>query len=162
MSASLVVDLGQTCLIQPTILPTVASSPTSGVVIGNIVDTQLANTLTNIHVVGASGIFYVAVQTSNATTSGSFTDPTSGLAVMPTNFLSGGVLLCGSGILSGSVFQSGQALAAGFLTPSRYVRANIISGLADGPTAVTVIKQLKQTGSGAGFTFSPTSGSVSV
>jgi hypothetical protein len=168
MSASLVVDLGQTCLILPSVATpiNIDGTPASGVIIGNIVDTQYANTLTNLMVTAgpsSSGVFKVQVQTSATTTSGSFTDPTSGLAVMPTNFLSGGILLCNSGRASGGPFQSGVAMAGGFLSPHRYVRANIMSGdLFNAPVNVSIVKQLKQTGSGGGFTFSPQTGTVSV
>lgn len=164
MSASLVIDLGQTCLLQPSIVPAagVDSTPASGVIVGNIVDTKDANVFTNLVVAGGvslSGTFRVAVQTSPDTLSGNFTDPTSGLSVMPTAFLSGGILLCNSGQSSG--FQSGLLQAAGFLSPDRYVRAISLSGdKYNAPFVAGFVKQLKQTGSGKGFTYSPLSGNT--
>jgi hypothetical protein len=166
MSASLVVDLGQTCLLQPSIAPAagVDATPASGVIIGNVVDIQLANTTTNLVVtagVSLSGSFRVQVQAASGTASGLFSDPTSGLAVMPTNFLSGGILLCNSGQSSG--FQSGLLMAGAFLSPYRYVRATIMSGdLHNAPVFAGFIKQLKETGSGGGFSYSPQTGTVNV
>jgi hypothetical protein len=160
VSASLVVDLGQTCLLQPSIAPTasVDSTPASGVIVGNVVDLLDANTLTNLLVtagVSLSGAFKVAVQTASGTSSGWFTDPTSGLAVMPTNLLSGGILLCNSGQASG-VFASGMLQAGGFLSPHRYARAMVLSGdLNNAPVFAGFVKQLKQTGSGTGTTQAP-------
>lgn len=159
MSASLVIDLGQTCLLQPSIAPAagVGSTPASGAIVGNVVDIIDANTLTNLVVTGGvsqSGTFRVQVQTASGTTSGWFTDPTSGLAVMPTNLLSGGILLCNSGQASG--FQSGVIQAGGFLSPHRYVRAVVLADdLFNAPVFAGFIKQQKQTGSGGGYSWAP-------
>lgn len=184
MSASLLVDLGNTCLMDLTINPYLAGSatsgtlafPRSGAIIGDTVDMLLANTYTNMFVAGtatfASGQLRIAVQTAPSDVSGQFTDPTSGLAAFPTSFESGGILRLNSGGLGGGLFGpfvSGQSLYSGFVAagafqrPNRFVRAIAISGETYcGPLAVGFIGQLKTTGSGAGFTMSPSSGAVSV
>jgi hypothetical protein len=154
----------------------VGGTPASGELVGGIVDMLHANNFCNLFVVGGptSGPVSVQVQTSDLTTSGSFVDPTSGLPVMPTSFQSGGILIVNSGLwASGSplgpgvnnapLFCSGGAQIAGFLRVGRYVRARALSGNAfDAPLTAGFLSQLKTTGSGAGFTFSPTSGTVSV
>lgn len=166
MSASLVVDLGNTVSFQPSIVPAngVGSSPASGVIVGVPVDLQHNNTLCNLVVtagVSLSGTFRVAVQTSPDTTSGNFTDPTSGLSQMPTSFLSGGILLCNSGQSTG--FISGLAQAAGFQRPHRYARAVVLgSDQNNAPVWAGFISQARATGSGGGFSYSPGSGTVSV
>lgn len=169
MSAGLILDIGQSALYLPSIAPAagVGSTPASGVIIGNIVDTINANTLTNVVVTGGvslSGTFRVQVQSSPTTASGDFTDPTSGLAVMPTNLLSGGILLCNSGqsLASGGGY-SGCIEFGAFLTPDRYVRAIVMSGDSyNAPVFVGFVKQLKQTGSGGGYSYAPQTGTVNV
>lgn len=156
MSASLLVDLGNTCQLGITLPPTLSGNqPASGTVIGNTVDCLLVNTFTNLMVTcGASlsGQFKVQVQTSDTNTSGSFTDPTSGLAAFPTAFQSGGILI----VNSGQSLSGGGSLAAGFLNPNRYVRANIMSGdLFTAPVTASIINQKKVTGSGTGYSYSP-------
>lgn len=183
MSASLLVDLGNTCQQSATIAPAVGvgSTPASGAIIGLPVDMLNADTYCNIQVAGGpgSGAFTVQVQTSPTALSGSFTDPTSGFpqGSLPTSFQSGGLFIVnsglwrsgtyggpvGPGVNNAPIFCSGGVMAAAFLNNNRYVRANILSGAVYGsPVTVNVIANLRTTGSGGGFTLSPTSGSVNV
>lgn len=180
MSANLLVDLGNTCQIGVSITGTPVLSgalvaPCSGAVIGQGVDMLNADTYTNLFVMGfsASGQLRVQIQTSDTDVSGSYTDPTSGLAALPGRFQSGGLLWINSGGAGGGVFDtwvSGQqALASGFggaqgfQRPHRYARANLLSGdFGAGPIVVGFIGNLRTTHSGTGFTFSPGSGTVSV
>ena len=186
MSASTLIDLGQTCQIQSTLPPTagtvgsggVVDSRLSGVMIGQIADMIHANSFCNVLACGtmgvvASGPLVLQVQTSDATTSGSFSDPTSGVAQFPTPFLSGGLLYIGqsgnatvgyfnSGFTSGQAMLSGFGVAAGFQRNARYVRVNVLSGFFAGPLQGLLVCQLKTTGSGGGFSTSPSSGAVSV
>ncbi len=169
-----------TCQVTPSIAPNagISSTPSSGTFIGQVVDIINANTFTNVLVTGGpgSGPFQVQVQSSDATTSGSFTDPTSGLAVFPTNFLSGGLMWVNSGLwasgtpygpvsaISGSpYFSSGGAWAGGFQCPQRYVRVNLTSGNAF-PAEITasIVKQQRTTGSGGGQSQLPGSGAINV
>ncbi len=190
MSANLVVDLGGT-VISFVSLPSTAVlvdagiaitsggciSSLSGTLVGDIWDGINADTFCNIAVVGkgfGSGPLIVQVQTSDALTSGSFTDPTSGLAQLPTSFSSGCNLIIGSGpstdatlgILSsgnsGSYLLSGFMAFAAFQRPHRYARINLQAGFYDGTLQAAFISNLKTTGSGGGFTLSPGSGSVNV
>lgn len=175
MSASLIIDLNGTALSLPTFV-TSGAFPGSGAQFGNVVDLVNGNSFCNLSIAGqaagTSGQLRVQVQTADATTSGSFTDPTSGLAVMPTVFESGGIVRINSGGImngiygsgtSGQFVQSGFAAFAGFQRPGRYARINTVSGdFYWGPLAVSFVSQEKVTGSGGGFTLSPSSGSVSV
>jgi hypothetical protein len=199
MSANLIVDLGGTALSYPT-LPAGASGTLSGGVFtssgqltGQSVDMLHANTFTNLLVGGislnTSGQLLIQVQTSDTDTSGNFTDPTSGLAQLPTYFESGGIVRFNSGgILGGTIqgaintggglgntagtsgapnsgcaIQSGFQAFAGFQRVGRYARANVLSGgFFVGPVQIAFVSQLKTTGSGGGFTLSPTSGVVNV
>lgn len=190
MSASLVVDLGNTVQFATSWPQTgVAAdggiavtsggcvSTLSGVLVGDIVDMLQADTYCNLWAAGrgfGSGPLLIHVQTADATTSGSFTDPTSGLAAMPGAFASGGILIVGSGPatdatlgilgsgVSGQYLLSGFAVAQGFQRPGRYVRCLVGSGFYDGILQVGFLSNLKTTGSGGGFTYAPGSGTVSV
>lgn len=181
MPASVIVDLGNIAQHQNTISPVngVDSTPASGQIVGQVVDLVNAHMLTNLVVAGgpSSGIFRIVVQTSDAVTSGSFTDPTSGLAQMPTAFLSGGVLVVNSGLWasgtqglptggvidSAPLFCSGATQIAGFQRPQRYARAMVLSGGAfNQPITAAFVAQLHSPGSGFGFTYSPTSGTINV
>jgi hypothetical protein len=115
------------------------------------------------------------VQASDSTTSGSFSDPVSGYAAFPmwANIHSGGVAIfnsglwasgapLGPGVDSAPLFCSGGTGFAIWQRPGRYARAIVQSGPFTGPVAVNIISQLKTIGSGNGFTYSPTSGSVNV
>lgn len=181
MSASLVVDLGATTLSYPslTAAPAVESGlfpGLSGVVVGGIVNLNNANTYCNVYVGGTpainSGILSIRVQTSNATTSGSFTDPTSGLPTFPTSFASGGNLILGSGAAGATglwgVAVSGQNMNSGFLAfaafqrDKQYARLIFNSGFYLGSLQAGFVSQLRTVGSGGGFTLAPSSGVVNV
>lgn len=184
MSANLVVDLAGTCLLQSTLPPNIGTigsggfvdSFRSGIMIGQVVDMLNADTYTNLLAFGTavtSGPLVLQVQTADATTSGSFTDPTSGLPQFPQFLLSGGLLyvgLSGTGanygtygaFVSGQAILSGFAVGAAFQRPGRYARVNVLSGFYAGPLQVALVGNLKTTGSGGGFTTSPSSGTVSV
>lgn len=190
MSANLVVDIGNTCQLFLS-LPSPAAaadagiaitsggciSSLSGVLIGDVADLRDSDTFCNVFVAGkgfGSGPLLIGVQTSDATTSGTFTDPTSGLAQLPTAFVSGGFLVIGSGAatdtflgtfgsgVSGQVILSGFVAAAAFQRPHRYARLFVGSGFYDGTLMAGFITNLRTTGSGAGFTFNPGSGTVAV
>ncbi len=176
MSANYVVDLGNTTV---SLGSQIGGSlfPGSGANIGNICDMINANTFTNL-VVGTisqftSGQLRLLVQTSDTTNSGDFTDPTSGLAAFPTVFTSGGMATLNSGGganggtfglgVSGQFVQSGVIVFAGFQRPHRYVRSLALSGdIGRWDSSVGFVAQLKTTGSGGGYTPSPTSGPVNV
>lgn len=176
MSASLLVDLGGTCQLGPTLAPIGDGTsgiihPGSGAFIGMNVNMGNADTFCNLLVTGrtlnASGELRIAVQTSDTTTSGSFTDPTSGLAQFPTPFVSGGILVINSGGLSSGYvdaqgnlqcYQSGFAIAAGFQRPQagQYVRANVLSGFFwVGELNALFVANLRTIGSGGGYSQSP-------
>lgn len=173
MSASYVVDLGTTCDYQPSVVVGSGASFT----VGNIVDLLHANTATQVVVaagIGGSGVIEVRVQTSDSTTSGSFTDPTSGLAQMPGKMASGGVFFTNSGLYSSGnstpsapvdsspLFCSGGMDFTYFQRTGRYARLILNSGFFPGAIYAGLLGQKKVVGSGAGFTYSPTSGVVSV
>lgn len=162
MSATTIVDIGQIDAFRPSIGPATGDggTPASGVVIGMTADLRDHNNLTNVLAgfgTSISGQFRLQVQTSDSDTSGNFTDPTSGLPVFPTNMLSGGILV----INSGNNQASGGFFAGGFLRPHRYARVNILSGDQFNAQVVAgFLCQPKRTGSGAGYTYSPGSGTV--
>ncbi len=176
MSANLTVDLRGGANYRTSIAAAAGTSPSSGTLVGQIVDVLPQNTSTNVVVWGgpSSGNFYVQVQTSDGVTSGSFTDPTSGLAQLPSAFLSGGLVLVNSGIWSSgnasisspvdnaTAFCSGGIEFAAFQNPNRYARALILSGSFNQLAGVGFIGQKRTTGSGGGFSFSPGSGTVTV
>jgi hypothetical protein len=189
MSANLVVDLGGTV----TSLPTINSSPVlsgsivcpgSGTTIGLSADLINADTFCNISVAGvsASGQLRLQVQCSDTDTSGNYTDPTSGLAILPRDFASGGLIWINSGgslgaVLGGDVSQfltgsaplsgqpnSGTAIASGFTRyvafqrPTRFARVNVLSEAAaqyGGALQVAFVSQTKTTGSGGGASWQP-------
>jgi hypothetical protein len=176
VSANMVVDLHATVLAQPTIAVDKTNNwPASGPLVGDVVDLLHANTLCNLQVVAPalSGVVRVQVQVSDSTTSGSFTDPVSGYGQFPqlANVHSGGVMIFNSGVyasgaLGGAVppaadaplFCSGGVAFGAFQRTGRYARAILLSGQGGAGLAVNFISQLKTVGSGAGFTYSPTSG----
>lgn len=152
-----------------------AMSSLSGVLVGGIVDMRDSNTYCNLIVAGrgfGSGPLTVGVQTSQDTTSGNFTDPTSGLPQFPDPFVSGGFVIIGSGPgalpgifgsgYSGSLILSGFVEFAAFQRPHRYARVIIGSGFFDGIVVAGFVSQSRTTGSGFGFTLAPSSGTVSV
>jgi hypothetical protein len=193
MSASYVVDLGFTTQSMPSFPSTSVAvnagvaissggvwSSLSGVSVGDVVDMINANSMTNLYVAGrslGSGPLLVGVQTSQSTASGTFTDPTSGLAQLPTTFQSGGMVIIGSGgwtvsgdpggILSsgvsGQYALSGFMVFAGFQRPGRYARVIVYSGFMNWANCQAgFVGMLKETGSGGGQTQSPGSGAVNV
>ena len=184
MSASLLVDAHGSLISFPSLPGSVTLSPSgqlcglSGQLCGDIIDLRDANTFTNVYVQGrqmlvGSGAAIIMVQTSADTTSGNFTDPTSGLpaSALPTScpgFQSGGLMHIGSGggvlsaQVSGQNVNSGFMAFGGFLSPHRYMRLLFGTGTYVGPVAAGFMKQAKTTGSGGGFSFSPSSGSVNV
>ncbi len=149
-------------------------APASGAVIGASVDMLNSDTYCQLVVMGSmsSGQLRVQVQNSDSDVSGTYTDPTSGLAQLPGTFQSGGILWINSGgLLGGTIgttgFVSGQSVNSGFLVAqpfqrtARFARANLLSG-DFGCASVGFISNLKTTGSGGGFSFSPGSGVVNV
>lgn len=110
MGAGLVVDIGQTCQFHPSIVQTVSG----GVIVGLPIDLKNSDTLCNVFVAAGagSGPVGVQVQTSDVAsgfiasgaglpTSGSFTDPTSGLSGLSVGLLnSGGILWINSGLVT--------------------------------------------------------------
>lgn len=182
-SANLVVDLGNTCQFGNSQFGWSVTSGlsnlvavASGTLIGTSIDMLHSDTFCNMAITGqsTSGQLRIQVQCSDSDTSGNYTDPTSGLAQFPTIFQSGGIVWINSGGAGGGIFgaqASGYSLASGFACsaafqrPQRYVRANVLSETSQqyaGPLTVQFISQYKTTGSGGGFTLSPTSGTVSV
>lgn len=180
MSASLLVDLFNTCDIRLTLGLGGAGSgliyPCSGAVFGDIVGMPHDHVFTNLLVAGnrvcGSGQLRVVVQTAPDTNSGSFTDPTSGAASFPTAFTSGTILTLGANsggtlgpAVSGQNIQSGFAVGAGFQRPAGhiYARAYVMSGdFFAGPLTAMFVEQKRTTGSGGGFSYSPGSGAVNV
>jgi hypothetical protein len=179
VSASTLVDLQNTCQrgvsIQGSpVLSGAGVFPCSGAVIGQGIDLLHADTYCNLYVAGvsASGQLRAQVQCSDTDTSGSYTDPTSGLPQMPGAFSSGGILILNSGgttggllngLVSGEALASGFFVAQGFIRTGRFARVNFLSGdFAAGAITAGFISQFKTTGSGGGFTLLPGSGTVSV
>src|SRR3954470_5896389 len=104
MSASLLVDLFNTCQVgvsinPPPLLSGAFSAPSSGAIIGQVINMANADTYCNLFACGtsASGLLRLQVQCSDSTASGTFTDPTSGLAQLPGAFSSGAILWVNSG-----------------------------------------------------------------
>lgn len=184
-SANLIVDLGNTALqgVSISAVPLLSGGalfPCSGALVGAGIDMNNADTFCNLEIQGTapSGQLRIAVQCADTDTSGSYTDPTSGLPVMPGPFSSGGVLFINSGGAGGGTIgqafasglsgftqaiASGFAVAAGFQRTGRFVRGVALSGdFFAGPGFVSFISQLRTTGSGGGSTQSPGSGTVSV
>lgn len=178
MSANLVVDLRNTTDRAVSLAVTSGTDTT----VGAVVDLLNANTWCNVFVNGRnSGPLPIFIQTSDSTTSGSFTDPTSGLptSVFPINgaIVSGGIFWANSGLYASGnsspaapvnnapLFCSGGTDYAAFQRPHRYARLICTSGnasLASVPFTAGFVSQKKVTGSGAGFSLLPGSGSVSV
>ena len=145
--------------------------------VGDSVDLINADTFCNLFVQGkgfGSGPLRVGVQTSDSDTSGTYTDPTSGLPQFPTNFVSGGFVIIGSGNttdtflgifgsgVSGQIIQSGFAASAAFVRVGRFARVIVGSGFYDGTLTAGFISYLKTTNPTAGFSYLPGSGSVNV
>ena len=174
MSANLLVDAANTCDYFVSVPNTTSGAAE---VVGGIVDLLGANTYCNVWAAGVgSGFARYLIQTSETTTSGSFTDPTSGLAQMPVNIVSGGVFIVNSGLWSSGwsspappvdnapMFCSGGIQFGAFQRPHRYARLILVSGVAHTNLNTTAgfMSNKKVTGFGGGFTFSPLSGTVNV
>lgn len=180
MSANLVVDLHATTQHQPSIgIDDTNNWPASGPLVGRIVDLLHSDTLCNVQVIAPalSGVVRVQVQVSDSTLSGTFSDPVSGYGAFPqmANVHSGGIFIFNSGVYaSGSVgfsappvadaplFCSGGVAFGAFQRNGRYARAILLSGQGGAGIGVNFVSQLKTIGSGAGFTYSPTSGTPDV
>lgn len=176
MSANLVVDLGATTDYRASL------TLTSGInlTVGQVVDLLGANSYCNLWVAGgaSSGVIEIRIQTADATTSGSFTDPTSGLprTALPSWLSSGGIMWVNSGLhVSGyssltspvntaPLFCSGGIQFGAFQRPHRYARLIYASGVGsfNAPLTAGFVSQKQTTGSGGGFTFAPGSGAVNV
>lgn len=175
-SAGLILDLAATGDYRVSYM----STSGGGSAVGEIVDLLHANSYTNIFAAGnagASGSTSYQIQTSDSTASGTFTDPTSGLARIPQFLCSGGVFVANSGLwVSGNqslsapvnnapLFCSGGVQFAAFLRPDlagRYARIVVLSGAYTAAVTAGFISQKKTTGSGGGFSFSPQTGVVNV
>ncbi len=172
MSANLIVDIANTADYKASVM--VGSG--SDLLVGQVVDLLQANTYCNVFVAGGfgSGAIEVRIQTSDGTTSGSFTDPTSGLAALPVNVLSGGVMFVNSGLwASGNfsvtasvnnapLFCSGGISFGAFQRPQRYARLIYNSGPFPNYIIGGFVSQKRTTGSGTGSTLSPSSGAIQV
>ncbi|RJQ24630.1 hypothetical protein C4577_07625 [Candidatus Parcubacteria bacterium] len=173
MSANLVVDIANTCDYRASI------SMGSGInlTVGEIVDLMHANTYCNVWCAGGagSGVIQLRIQTSDTTTSGSFTDPTSGLPQMPVNVESGGTFWVNSGLwVSGNYsvtapvadapqFCSGGIAFGAFQRPHQYARLISVSGPFPNWFVAGFVSNKRTTGSGGGFSWQPlAAGSVNV
>lgn len=190
-SANLIVDIQNTAIYGPSLFSTNASpggqqaaavNPSgilcglSGIAIGAPIDLLHADTYCNIYIAGqdlASGPLIIGVQTSDSDVSGTYTDPTSGLAQFPTTFSSGGNLILGSGATgytpgtwgagtSGQFLLSGFTAFAAFQRLGRFARLIFNSGFYLGPLQAGFISNMRTTGSGGGYTPAPSSGGVNV
>ena len=181
-SANLIVDLNGTAQLGASLPGAgLTSTPSgllcglSGTVIGQSVDMIYSDTFCNVVVQGQavlnSGPLVLQVQCSDTDVSGKYTDPTSGLAQLPTWFSSGGLLILNSGgdgglnqtFVSGQSLLSGFHIAAGFQRPQRFARVNFYSGFGTanqyvGTLTAGFISQYRTTSSGGGQTQSPGSG----
>lgn len=180
MGASYLVDLGNTTQLGLTIGLGGAGSglvySASGAVIGQTFYMGNADSVCNVLIAGnevfGSGQLRVQVQCADTDTSGSYTDPTSGLAQLPSWMSSGGIFILNSGgtgngtigaFVSGHAIQSGFAEAGFFQRVGLFARANVLSGdFYAGPLTVTLVSQDRTTGSGGGFSYQPGSGTVNV
>lgn len=172
MSANLVVDIGSTCDFR---VSTIQGSG-ANLIVGEIVDLLHADTACNIFVAGGvgSGAVQLRVQTSDGLTSGSFTDPTSGMVDFPGGLTSGTILTVNSGLPSSGAQSRGSPVDAApffcsggvdfgyFVRPGRYARLIQVSSVFPNPVIAGFVSQKRTTGSGGGFTFNPGSGSVNV
>lgn len=177
MAATFVVDLTQAVDAKASV--SVGSG--SDLLVGQIVDLGLDHGgLTNVFCAAhqGSGAIELRIQTSDALTSGSFTDPTSGRTTgqFPPGVVSGGIAFMNSGIAWGSgagsfytpagsgapLFCSGGVQFAAFHRPHRYARLIYNSGPFLNWLVGGFVAQKHVTGSGAGYTPSPGSGAVNV
>lgn len=173
-------DLYDTCDTLTSIVPTPFLSgglvaPGSGAFVGNGVFLGNDNSFCNLFATGQSfsGRLRLAVQCADADVSGQYTDPTSGMSALPTAFQSGGILWLNSGldggvfgpVVSGQNMISGFFAAAGFQRPGTFARVIALAeGTAQfaGPLTAGFVSQRRTTGSGPGYTLSPSSGTINV
>lgn len=181
MSANTIVDLGNSADIACNLRVVSGTDDT----IGPVIDMLGAAGYTGVWVAGfGATALEVRIQTSDATTSGSFTDPTSGLPVsafpVGGKIVSGGIFWANSGAyLSGysspaapvagaTLFASGGMDIACFQRPHRYARLWVTSGnasITNVPFQAGFICQKRLTGASGtagGFSYAPSSGVVSV
>lgn len=172
MSANTVVDIAQTCDYQAS----VSLGSGSNLVVGGIVDLMQANTFCNVYCAGGggSGAIQLYIQTSDSTTSGSFVDPTSGLTAgqFPVNVASGGTFWVNSGLWNSGnysmsspvnnapLFCSGGIMFGAFQRPQQYARLINVSGVFPAAFSAGFVSAKKATGSGAGFSWQPQSGTT--
>lgn len=176
MGAGLVIDLNG----QVDRFPSICNvSGGAAVVVGQIVDLANADTYCNVYLAaggGISGVIPLTVQTSDSTTSGSFTVPQSGLAAAPQSITGEGFTLSGvwwgnsglyaSGNISpfNSVVDNAPALCSGgiqfasFQRNARYARLVAFSGNDYSIYNAGFISQKRTAGSGYGYTWNPQSG----
>ena len=171
-SANLVVDIGSTCDYAASVM--VGSG--SDLLVGRIVDLLHADTYTNVFCAAGvgSGVIELRIQTSDTLTSGSFTDPTSGLESFPSWIASGGIFFANSGLaVSGNqsisapvnnapLFCSGGIQFGAFARPHQYARLLYNSGPFLNWIVAGFVGNKRTIGSGGGFTYSPGSGTVNV
>ncbi len=177
MSANTIVDIANGADYRASLM--IGSGGT--LAFGEVIDLLHADTYCNVFVAGGfqggSGPIGIQIQCSDGTTSGSFTDPTSGLAAFPGGALgvaSGGIFYANSGLWSSGnyalsspcsgapLFCSGGIQFAAFQRPGRYSRLINLSGAYAGAITAGFVSQKKTTGSGAGFSYSPSSGAINV
>jgi hypothetical protein len=174
VSANLIVDIANGADYRASVMIGSGASFT----VGEIVDLLQCDTYCNVFVAGGvgagSGLIETRIQTSDDTVSGNFTDPTSGLAQLPVNVVSGGVIFANSGLwvsgnysvtspISGApMFCSGGIFFGAFQRPQRYARLINNSGAFPGAITAGFISQKRTTGSGGGYSLAPSSGVVNV
>jgi hypothetical protein len=170
-SAGYVIDLGNETFSYPSILNQSGGTfLASGALVGQGINFANQNAMCNLHVCGnaifASGQARIAVQCSDTDTSGTYTDPTSGMPNFPGAFASGGILWLNSGQVSSGVLNngasgqgpltSGFSVCQGFQRPFTFVRAVALSGdFFAGSLTVNFFSQQRSVGSGGGFSTSP-------
>lgn len=174
MGANLVVDLGATCDYDVSVMMGSGASQ----IVGLPSDLLYADTYCNVFCAGTagSGAIDLWIQTSPTAASGSFTDPTSGLAAFPSFISSGGRFIVNSGLwVSGiasltapvnnaPLFCSGGVMFGAFQRPAGHEFARIInnSGVFPSFYVAGFVSQKRTTGSGGGSTLLPGSGVVAV
>jgi len=184
MSANLIVDINGSCMFQNSLIPPSGgvmaglSGVAQGYTVGASCDLLHANTACQVAITGVplfnSGLI-IGVQCADSDVSGQYTDPTSGYAQFPSWFSSGANLwinsggtggVNNSGAQSGFIFQSGFVAYAFLQRTQRFIRAifppNTSGNYYAGSLNVSFVSQYKTTGSGGGYTLSPTSGPVNV
>ncbi len=170
------IDIGNTCDYQVSLI----SLSGSNTAVGRIIDLLGADTncIGWVAATALSGLAPIFIQTADVTTSGTFSDPTSGLwegGGLPDGVASGGIFWANSGLYASgynspsSPLNDGPLMCSGgiqffhFQKPHRYARLNLSGGAIGAEILMAgFISQKKVTGSGHGFSFLPGSGSLSV